>query len=52
MSHKACGRRSAQTMEHNGGVGEAMAVLLRELTEALSMIIGGLGDWLRRRRGR
>jgi hypothetical protein len=29
--------------EHNGGVGEASDVLLRELTEALSMILGGLG---------
>jgi hypothetical protein len=33
-------------------MGEALAVLLRELTEALSMIFGGLGEWRERRRRR
>jgi hypothetical protein len=33
-------------------MGDALAVLLRELPEALSMIFGGLSDWRRRRRGR
>jgi len=31
-------------------MGDALAVLLRELTEAVSMIVGGLREWWERRR--
>jgi hypothetical protein len=48
-SRSAVGRYMNHALAE-GDPGEALAVLLRELTEALSMIFGGLSDW--RARGR